>query len=185
MDMHPEFSHWVSQSGDIVDVSETWLSFARDNGWDIDTKNVVGHHWTEYVKCAEVRKLYEQLMDHVRSTGQPARLHYRCDSPEQKRFHQMKIAWDRRRSVYEFRNRILETEDLKNKINLTAAQGGAEDDAFDMCSWCKKVKTPDGEWVNIEDMLATLEAQGQEFTGEVNHDACPDCLATLNTSVAP
>jgi hypothetical protein len=34
-------------------------------------------------------------------------------------------------------------------------------------------------------MLATLQTQGRVFTGEVNHNACPDCLATLNTSVAP
>ena len=135
MDMQREFVHWISPGGNIVDVSDSCLAFARNNGRVIESKNVVGHHGSEYIKSPEVRKFYQRLMEHVRATGQPVRLHYRCDSPEQKCFHQMKIAWDRRGRVYEFRNGIVETEDLMNATNLTLVQGGAEDDAPEPCTW--------------------------------------------------
>jgi hypothetical protein len=42
-----------------------------------------------------------------------------------------------------------------------------------MCAWCKKVRTQDGTWIEVESYLAHATATA------TTHGICPECAAAL------
>ncbi len=46
-----------------------------------------------------------------------------------------------------------------------------------MCAWCRKIATPDGQWISIEAYFAN------HTKSEISHSICPECAKTVVDSL--
>jgi hypothetical protein len=79
----------------------------------------------------------------------------------------------------ECRYRTLLVESLGSEAANLRAQ-----ELLTLCSWCKKVRLPEGNWVEVETAALRLEF----FLGDapqLSHGICPPCKVGLLGSLVP
>jgi hypothetical protein len=52
-----------------------------------------------------------------------------------------------------------------------------------MCSWCKRVRLPDGEWVEVERAIDMLGVFADTPVSGVTHGICVSCEEALDMSL--
>jgi hypothetical protein len=65
---------------------------------------------------------------------------------------------------------------------LTGAQSCDTGALLTMCSWCKKVRLPNDEWVQVEHAVQALGLFGGAPLPHVTHGICPACADSLNAA---
>lgn len=135
----------------LVDLGATWDDFALANdGGDVVTSKVAGRSLWEFIFDKSTALLYKSLLERVRSTGNPARFGFRCDSPNLRRHLVMTLS-PLQDGCVEFRNNIVKLEPREAKAYFHAALAGARA-YFYMCSICNKVRPRETkDWCEVED----------------------------------
>ena len=88
----PRYRYRVDAADVLVWVDELWLAFAKENGAPGLTRgSVVGQSLWDFVSGNELCSLYAEIHSRVRSSGLPAVLPFRCDSPSLQRHMRMTI----------------------------------------------------------------------------------------------
>lgn len=90
--MTETYRYCIDESDSITQVSQLWLAFARENGApQLTSTYVVGKSLWDFVAVELLRDLYSAVHAKVRAEGQPAVIHFRCDSPWLRRHMRMTI----------------------------------------------------------------------------------------------
>lgn len=163
----------------ITKVSRSWEAFARANAWRSEClpEKVVGRLLWDFIQDIETRYLYEELFKKVR-TGKPIEpIHFRCDSPQERRFMKFlpTLLPD---GQIEITNTIVRTE-CRDPVRLLDPDIPRSREIIRMCSMCKKIMTRQGLWVAIEEGLAQLKPFETDELPSLNHSVCPDCYKVV------
>ena len=183
------FVYQIDSTDTVVSVSDNWHSFASDNGWDskYHPEEVVGHKLWDFIQGIETRHLYEELFRRARS-GRPGRpVPFRCDSPEERRFLEL-VLTPLANGHIEITSRIKRTQ-RRDSVGLLDRETDRSKELVTLCSMCKKMKTDQREWAEIEDGLAKLKLFESAEMPQLTHGVCPDCyqaaIADLEGSRPP
>jgi hypothetical protein len=167
-----EFVHRIDGDDRISYVNAAWLAFGSENGWDTNGTQVLGSRLMAQVADPETRHIYRLLIDRTRESGRAARFVYRCDSPDCRRFMEMRIGRRMGREV-EFRSRVLRLERRRPVALLDSALRERCRGVVTVCSWCKNVRTGGG-WLEIEEAVQS-RILADAPPPRISHGICPAC----------
>lgn len=87
------FIYRVDAQDRVVFANAEWFDFARENSAvSLKPEVVIGVSLWDFICSSETRHLFEILLKQVRATGKSVTLPYRCDSPDCRRFMELRIA---------------------------------------------------------------------------------------------
>lgn len=161
----------VNANDEFVFVGADWTRFAVENGLPPWKANVIGTSLWNHLTDLTTRHFYRIFMHRVRQTGQSISVPFRCDAPDRRRFMQMTM---RRMpdNAIEFCSETIR-EEPRPIVDLLNPTFPRRTDFILMCSWCKKIKTP--EWVEVEEGVARLDLFSAAKLPWISHGICPDC----------
>ena len=159
----------------ITFVSENWSVFARENGAnDLTAENTIGKHLKEFITDNETFELYINIIDKVRNTGEGISFPFRCDSPDYRRFMEMEVV---PYSINEIQFKcVLVKKERRAKQQFLSPNTDRSDDFLTICSWCKKIKTREKCWLEIEDAVRALKLMDSVKLPKLTHGVCPECF---------
>lgn len=167
----------------LVSVGPGFDEFAAANeAPGLSAARVLGRRLWSFVSDAETVLLYEALVASVRRTGLPARVSFRCDSPQRRRFMEMAIVPVGEQEI-EFRSALLRLEEQAPVplYDLRRPRAGA---ALSVCGWCKRVRTEAG-WIEAEDAIRALDLFARPQLPPLQHGICDDCRQRVGASLTP
>lgn len=151
----------------IVAVGEAWDHFADENGGtNVSSKDVIGRPLWDFVVGNTTRMWLETLFGSARLCGRIIERPYRCDSPNLKRFMQMRIGFERG-GILRIEHKILATEKRSTPVHFQHP-AKAQRNTSQRCSICGRVKA--GTW--REPIEAAAEASAVIL---VVYTVCEDC----------
>jgi hypothetical protein len=160
----------------IVFASEEWLQLARGNDTQAHAPgSVVGRPFFDFAPEARLFPLYELVFRRVRRTGQPIRIPFTSESSSERRHMEIEVL-PLEGGGLECRYHTVLVEQLVPGASSDSAPGSQP--LLTLCSWCKKVKLPEGPWVEVEAAAQRLEF----FLGEapqLTHGICLPCKEAL------
>lgn len=169
------FIYIIDKEDIITSVSENWQIFAHDNAWigKCNPENVVGHLLWDFIQGAETRQLYTYLLKKVRTGKRISPIPFRCDSPQQRRFLELRLT-PLTGDHIEISSKIVRYEKrvpvglLDNKISRSK-------ELIRICSMCKKIAITENEWVEIEVGLKKFKVFEEQKLPGLTHGLCPAC----------
>lgn len=159
----------------ITSVNENWESFALDNDWGTFYKpeKVIGHLIWDFIQDNKTRYFYKILFEKVRSGKTLSPIPFRCDSPQQKRFFELKLLLRNDNSI-EITSTLIHFEN-RNTVNLLDRKISRSDGFVKICSMCKKIALSENEWTEIEIGIKRLKLFEQDNLPAITHEICPSC----------
>lgn len=162
----------------IVWTSANWDRFARENGApELAGAAVRGASLWDFVSGPQTRHLYEALFARVEETQGSLRLPFRCDSPNVRRFMELRIAYLSGGEL-ELQARLLR-EEARPAVRLVDPAASRRGEALVVCSFCKSVRTP-GAWVEVEEAVARLGVFDADTVPPLRYGVCPACVRAVD-----
>jgi len=180
-----EIIYRIDESDRLSYVSPGWVTFARHNGaTDLTPDNILGHPFLRFISGAATQLLLLLILERVRQNHTPVEFPFRCDSTTLRRFMEVLISPLDQGSL-EFRCRLIK-EEPRRHAPLLEQNDTATDGFVSMCSWCKKVAIPSGQWLEVEEAVKELHLFDHQPAPQVTHGICRNCeqqvRARLNLS---
>jgi hypothetical protein len=168
----------------ITSLGGDWLAFAAANDApELTPEAVVGRLLWAFVAGEGTQQLYRHLMKRVRASGAPIVVPFRCDSPNLRR--DMRLALSHLSGgTIEFRTRLVRASP-RTTLALLDRRARRGSRAISMCSTCKRVGAPGGEWFELEDAVVRLRLLSVHPLPRLAHALCPRCATTLRALAAP
>ena len=164
-------AYWLDRDNRIVRVSGPWDQFALANdGASATASHVVGRPIRDFVTGDETRMWLDAVLDLARAGGPPVVRSYRCDSPDTKRYMQMRIEAGVAGTLC-LRHKMTRAE---HTIPIRVRFGSlVVPQAVARCSICNRFRC-DEAWVELDDPRAKRLAG---TTGEVVvfYTVCDTC----------
>jgi hypothetical protein len=166
---------WVIDHADkIVFVNDDWLAFARENDAPhISASSVLDQPLWRFIQGQETIQIYKQIFGKLRAGKSPLKFPFRCDSPECRRFMEVELDLLLENGV-QLTSKILRKEP-RPPMDLLSPSGQESEEFLRICSWCKKVYLPEGEWVEVEDAVRALDLFGPPSMPRITHTICNAC----------
>lgn len=176
------YRYRVDSDDRIVWVDAWWLAFARENGAPtLDEKSVIGRSIWDYVAGEVTRRLFSEIHDRVRSSGVPAILPFRCDSPSLQRHMRLKITRENGGHL-SYESHLLRVEPQRYCCAVDSSL--PHSNCFlTMCSCCKRALLESVGWLEVEDISARLRLFDQSEVPELRYTVCPDCESVMKTPI--
>lgn len=154
--------------------SPNWDRFAHENGAsELADGRVLERPLWEFIEGDAARRLYEDVIDHVLESGEVASIPFRCDSPDVRRFMTLRIERTST-SMIELAAEMLRAES-RAPVALLSSECPRSGEAIDLCSFCKRVETPDARWLEVEEASRILGLEAREECPPLHHVVCDDC----------
>lgn len=175
-----DFVYHVDAEDRIIFVNAEWLAFAGGNGGLCQSlDSLLGVSIWKFLTDATTYQIYELVMAKVRERGNSITLPFRCDSPDKRRFMELEIKPLQARQL-QFSSRLLREEARPTVLLLTSGKP-CNDKHLLMCSWCKRVATP--EWLEVEDAVLRLRLFDEATVPQITHGICPDCQRSIQKEI--
>jgi len=160
----------------IVEVSQTWNHFALSNNATEKTlaKAVIGCTVFSFILGDPTRMYFQALLQQARILGRSLARNYRCDSPELKRYMEMRLTPEPE-GIVRLDHTIQRVEPLKPSLSFQPASR-VTSETIGRCSVCARLTTG-LRWVQPEEVLK----QGQfprDGAIPVRYLVCPDCVTS-------
>ena len=121
-------------------------------------------------------------MAKVRNQKLPLIIPFRCDSPDCRRFLEMEISCLRGDDI-QFQSRVLRQE-FRPAVGVLEASGRKSDQFLRICSWCKKIWVPTGQWEEIEEAVKSLDLFASDQLPQLTHGICDSCYELVHNNLA-
>lgn len=169
------FIYQIDRTDTLVSVSDNWCSFADANAWDGSLRPgcVVGHRLWDFIQDMETKHLYQELFKRVRGGLSSRSIPFRCDSPGERRQFELLIEAQPDNHI-QITSRILETESRPPVLLLDRTVSRSKK-LVTVCSMCKKMKTSQEKWEEIEEGLVHLKLFEADRMPLLTHGLCPAC----------
>ncbi len=170
----PIYRYRLDEADVIVYVNHWWLAFAQENNaTELDESSVVGHVLWEFIVDEPTRTLYKEIHKHVRSSGHPITVPFRCDSPTLQRYMQLTINNDGEGQLL-CESRLIRAVPQRHIALLDSAQERS-DSFLTMCSCCKRSLIEPSGWLEIENIALKLRLYEKQAVPGVRYTVCPSC----------
>jgi len=175
---HRSFIWIIDDADKIVQVNDDWLAFAEENTAPQLTASVVLDQpiW-RFIQGPETVYLYKQIFGRLRAGKSPVKFPFRCDSPDCRRFMEMKLSLLAGDAIH-FIAQILRQE-WREPLDLLDASRNISEEFLKICSWCKKVNIPRQGWGEIEAAIEALDLFGNHPMPRMTHTICDACYGAI------
>ena len=171
---HRRFIWIIDDADKIIHVNDDWLAFARENiAPQLTVAVVLDKPIWNFIQGQETTYLYKQIFDRVRAGISPVKFPFRCDSPECRRFMEMKLSLLSGNAI-EFMSHILR-EERREPVNLLDASRDRSGELLKVCSWCKRINVPGQGWGEIEAAIEALDLFDHPSMPRMTHTICDAC----------
>lgn len=168
-------SYRIDAADRIVEASDSWDVFAVENKAPrLTRKEVAGRFLWDFIEGSDTRHLFRLMLSKARASLSTMRIPFRCDSPEARRFMEMEISPHPDGSI-DFVCTTLKTE-ARTPVAFIDPDVDRSNEWRTICSWCKRIKMPGGEWVALEDGIRRLDLFGSKRPPRMSHGICPEDL---------
>jgi hypothetical protein len=164
-----------------------WDRFAVENGApELRADSVIGRNLFGFMSGTELRQTYRDLADRIVSTGEPAVITARCDSPGVARELRLAIAplrlGDKGPGLLFQAQIVSETsrprlDIFDSKTLLSALKQESDLPIITMCSFCEQLRWPgsgdEEDWITAE----AYYRLGGSSRVRISHGLCADCDA--------
>ena len=164
----------LDANNNIVAVNQMWQSFALANDApELSHDNVIGKPLLQYISGNITKRFWETFLEKVRLSDEVIHLNYRCDSPDLRRFMQIKAYRDGCDGLH-FESTLLRTEPRSSSIYFKRSQQRSADTKV-RCSFCNHILYKN-HWVEAESLVSAKHS----VTLEVIYGICPKCQESLD-----
>ncbi len=165
----------------IVFVDSAWDRFAiRNEAPELESKKVIGRKLWDLVDDEVTRHVYQQMLAEVRN-GRSISFDFRCDSPNRRRFLEMKITPFADRGVqFETVTKLVEERSSQDLYRRSPRFTGG---MVVTCSWCKKVKTSENVWHEVEQAVQMLKLFDLSPAPQISHGMCEICYGEITAKL--
>jgi len=170
----PSYSicYLLDQNDVIVDVGPGWDEFARENDAPhLDAGTVLGRKLIDFVAGDDSRMYVRAILNSARLFRRPMVRTYRCDSPDQRRFMEMRLSLTED-GLLKWEHRLLRTEQMQRRMRFRVAAGGRTARLTVRCSWCNRLKLS-SHWYEPDQAPLPPDAASGEVL--VVYGICPTC----------
>ncbi len=177
--MDNTYIYTIDENDKIVEVSPNWADFARENGGKEDILPPLLYElplW-KYIADAETRYLYHLLIDNIRKGAMEFTVPIQCDSPDLKRFIQIRMQSLPENKI-RFTSTIIKTQP-REALLLLDPQRAQDQSLVRICSFCKKIDIGHETWVETEEAVLHLHLLEKDKMPGLTHGVCPSCYAEV------
>lgn len=163
---------------DLIEFIEgAWDAFTIANGApQLVSVDMVGRSIWDSISNETIRHIYKQIIDRARA-GETIQVDFRCDSPELRRYLQMRISPCGEGSV-QFETRTIRIEDIAKPADPPNLKGFAGN-LLVTCSWCQKYKTGENAWHDVADAIRILDLFELVPIPHLSHGMCAECFESV------
>ena len=174
--------YWIDAHDVVSTTGDGWVEFARDNDAPELADLALGRTLWSHFEGDEVRDLWQLLVGRVRARQAEARVWFRCDAPDMRRWFEMTLTPGDARTV-RFRS-VLVFEEPRPAVSLlemqTERDGSAP--AVSVCGWCGQAH--DGEqWMSIEELVLHHRLLEETVMPPIAHGICPACREAMSADL--
>jgi hypothetical protein len=175
---HRRFIWTIDNADKIIQVNDEWLAFAQENlSPHLTAALVLDQSIWRFIYGQETIYLYKQIFGRVRAGISPLTFPFRCDSPDCRRFMEMKLSLLPGDTI-QFISHILR-EEWRDPVDLLEASRDRTGEFLKICSWCKKIDIPGRGWGEVEAAIEALDLFGHHSLPRVTHTICDSCYNTI------
>ncbi len=170
------FSYRIDARDCVSAVETEWLDF---NGLPSRRRPPVSI-WN-YISGYEVRHLFKMMFDTARNEHREVSVPFRCDTPEARRFMELKIE-PLDEGCLSITGELVHKEP-RQSIGLLAEVERDPERFLEICSWCKRVDLGGDNWVEVEDAVRELNLLKDTSMPTLTHGICFDCMDRVEDNV--
>jgi len=171
-----DICYWLDVGDVIVDIAPGWESFAQENdAHDLDIRRVIGRNLLSFVQGDVTRMYVRTLIQSARLLRKPLIRPYRCDSPDHRRFMEMRLTVEKS-GLLRWEHRQVRSEPLARRLEFQAINIPVKPHAVVRCSMCNRLKSRHG-WTEPD--LPDIPEVHQNGAIPVIYGVCPNCLTSL------
>lgn len=170
-------------AGDVVvAVGGGWAEFARDNDASELVVPAPDRTLWSYFDRAEIRELWQLLVERVRTVQQAARIPFRCDAPHARRWFEMTVAPEADGGV-RFRS-VLAFEESRQPVALLEFGAQRDESArpVPLCSWCGRGQHGD-RWLDVEELLRSGRLLERASLPPISYGICGACRDEMSADL--
>ena len=170
---------WIIDAADkFVHVNDDWLAFAGENtAPQLTAALVLDQPIWRFIQGQETSYLYNQIFSRVRAGRSPVKFPFRCDSPDCRRFMEMKLSLLPGDAIQFMAHMV--REEWRDPVDLLDASQDRSGEFLKICSWCKKINIPGRGWGEIEAAIAALDLFGHHSMPRMTHTICDSCYGAI------
>lgn len=166
--------YWLDISDVIVDIGPGWEEFARENNApELDVRKVIGRNVIDFVSGDVTRMYVRTILQSARLMRRPMVRPYRCDSPDQRRFMEMRLTMEDS-GLLCWEHRMVRAEQLQRRMDFRPAAGLHAAKCVVRCSMCNRLKSPAG-WAEPDQ--GEMPQRCDDGSIPVIYGICPTCQA--------
>ncbi len=163
----------IDRYDNIVNLGQGWDELTIHNEVShLNSRNVLGTSFWNYISDADTRNIYFQLLKNVRNTGLPVLFHFRCDSHTWRQYMEMTLIPYNAMEI-EFQNTIL-LKERRSSVILLSSRVSRGKETVVLCSWCNNIQTPLG-WKMAEEAIQILGFKSQDELPTLTYRTCDTC----------
>jgi hypothetical protein len=171
-------TYQIDKENRLIFLSDEWYPFAQQNkAAHLTREMVLNKSMFVFVTDRQCQHLYQILIENAKQSKRILKFHFRCDSPDRRRFMRMEIFACADESLF-FKSCLLR-EELREPVLLLDADANRSDEFLIICSWCKKVMIDAQEWAEVEAAIEKLELFNTEKLPGLSHGICPKCYEEI------
>ena len=121
-----------------------------------------------------MKHLFKTLVERVRETNISARVPFRCDAPDLKRFMVLELEPLSDQAI-RFSSWIEEEEEREALALLDPDRAVDPDLMVRMCAWCKRIHAGPDRWRELEEALGEMGLFQLDPLPKITHSVCKDC----------
>lgn len=173
----PDFAYRLDRDNLVASVCDDWDELtAGFSTSGTAAAALVGTSIFGYITGAENRHLFEMLFERCRASARPLSVHFRCDSPELRRYMLLELTALGNGEV-QVVSRLARSVPRPYVALLDHAVPRSGRSLL-ICAWCKQVNVA-GRWLEVEEAVEALGLFGLETLPMLTHGACPVCQRRL------
>jgi hypothetical protein len=171
-------TYTIDEADHIIDVSDSWVEFARENGApELSREAVVGRLLWPFIVGDETRRLYQILLATARANDTAIILPFRCDSPTVRREMRLIIT-----PLHAGRVRLdglLVAATPRPFLAVLDPAVPRSDVLLPICGSCRRVSVDPGDWVELEEVVVRMGLFTEPRPPALAESLCPACLTLL------
>jgi hypothetical protein len=170
---------WIIDAADkLVHVNDEWLAFAGENrAPQLTASLVLDQPIWRFIQGQETIYLYQQIFARLRAGKSPVKFPFRCDSPDCRRFMEMKLSLLPGDAIQCMAQML--RQEWRQPQDLLDASRDRTGEFLKICSWCKKINIPGQGWGEIEAAIEPLDLFGHLSMPRMTHTICDSCYGAI------
>jgi hypothetical protein len=183
--MKADVAYCIDQDDRIREVSPTWALVAERTPQPdaLSPERLIGRVLWECVSDPTTISIYRLVVSLARR-GRDVTFTFRCDSPDARRRFLMHVTPEAG-GLVRFVTHEVEGESYADPPpDASGTDGLAGQMALRICSWCERVQSPSGEWLEPDSALRQLRWFEEPHPPEITHVMCEPCEDTMRRMVA-